>query len=336
MRDPAGKPARPWLTVVLDDYSRAVCGYAVYLEAPSTLQTSLALRQAVWRKPDPAWHVCGIPQVFYSDHGADFTSTHLEQVAADLKLRLVFSTVGMPRGRGKIERFFATVHQLCLSALPGYAPPGAKAPPSARPLTLADLDRVVHRFIVGDYHARPHSQTGQPPQARWDAGGFLPRLPASLEQLDLLLVWVAKPRKVHPDGIHFQGLRYLDPTLAAYVGESVTIRYDPRDLAELRVFHHDAFVCRAICPQLADQEVSLNDIVAARAARAARRRELAGGLRERQDRRPAPGHSPARLVRAHPTTAGRVRASRAAGVAAQALPGGVSAPWPAGSRRRSW
>ena len=44
-------------------------------------------------------------------------------------------------------------------------------------------------------------------------------MPESLEQLDLLLLTVAKPRKVHPDGIQFQGLRYLDPVLAAYVGE---------------------------------------------------------------------------------------------------------------------
>ena len=45
---------------------------------------------------------------------------------------------------------------------------------------------------------------------------------------------MAKSRKVHPDGIHFQSLRYLDLTLAAYVGESVIIRYDPRDMAEIR------------------------------------------------------------------------------------------------------
>ena len=40
-------------------------------------------------------------------------------------------------------------------------------------------------------------------------------MPDSLEQLDLLLLTVAKPRKIHPDGIRFQGLRYLDPLLAA-------------------------------------------------------------------------------------------------------------------------
>jgi putative transposase len=73
---------------------------------------------------------------------------------------------------------------------------------------------------------------------------FLPRLADSLEQLDLLLLTVAKPRRVHPDGIHFQGFRYLDTNLAAYVGEDVIIRYDPRDMAEVRVYFHHEFVSR--------------------------------------------------------------------------------------------
>jgi putative transposase len=46
----------------------------------------------------------------------------------------------------------------------------------------------------------------------------------SLEHLDLLLLTVAKMRKVQTDGVRFQGMRYIDPTLAAYVGESVVLR----------------------------------------------------------------------------------------------------------------
>jgi putative transposase len=215
VRDEHDRPARPWLTVILDDYSRAVAGYRVGFAAPSALQTALALRDAIAAKPDPHWHVCGIPQTFYTDHGADFTSRHLEQVAADLHMVLVFSTAGQPRGRGRIERFFATVNQLFLCTLPGYAPEGTPRP--AATLTLAELDARLHRFLVEDYHQRIHGETGLAPQARWEAGGFLPRLPESPEQLDLLLLTVAKPRRVHQDGIHFQGLRYVDLTLAAYV-----------------------------------------------------------------------------------------------------------------------
>ena len=130
----------------------------------------------------------------------------------------------------------------------------------------------------GVYHQRVHGETGMAPQARWEAGGFLPRLPASAEHLDLLLLTVAKPRRVHQDGIHFQGLRYLDLTLAAYVGEWVTIRYDPRDLAEIRVFHDNRFLCRALCPELAGTTIGLKDLIRARDAR---RRELRTGINER-------------------------------------------------------
>jgi putative transposase len=65
-------------------------------------------------------------------------------------------------------------------------------------------------------------------------------MPGSLEQLDLLLLTVARARTIHPDGIHLQSLRYLDPVLAAYVGESVIIRYDARDMAEIRIFRQGA------------------------------------------------------------------------------------------------
>ena len=104
-------------------------------------------------------------------------------------------------------------------------------------------------------------------------------MPDSLEQLDLLLLTVAKPRKVRRDGIRFLGQRYMDPTLAAYVGESVVLRYDPRDVAEVRVFYQDRFLCRAICQELAGATVPLRDIMKARNRH---RRELRQILQDRE------------------------------------------------------
>ena len=272
----SGPPARPWLTVIMDDYSRAIAGFGVSWHAPSAIQTALVLRQAIWRKPIPQWSICGIPMTFYTDHGSDFTSHHLEQVSADLHMELVFSEAGMPRGRGRIERFFRTINQMLLCGLPGYTPAGA--PTGNTLLTLSVFEAHLQHFLLEQYHQRPHSETGVPPQARWAAGGFLPRLPESLEQLDLLLLTVATSRKVRQDGIHFQGLRYLDLTLAAYVGEQVIIRYDPRDMAEIRVFHDHRFLCRAICSELAGETIALREIIQARTHR---RKELRHTLHER-------------------------------------------------------
>ena len=89
---------------------------------------------------------------------------------------------------------------------------------------------------------------------------------------------LAKPRCVRRDGIHFQGLRYIDPVLAAYVGETVTIRYDPRDLSEVRVFHGHQFLCRAVSKDHAGDTFTLKDF---EAARRAHRRSLRATINER-------------------------------------------------------
>jgi putative transposase len=162
--------------------------------------------------------------------------------------------------------------------LDGYAPAGAvvRGKPT---LTLAEFDTRFHAFLLDVYHRRENAETKMLPVERWEANGFLPRMPDPLEQLDLLLIQIAKAPQVRVDGIHFQSLRYISTTLAAYVGETVTLRIDPRDMAEIRVFHEDKFLCRAVCAELAGETVPLRDILRARNRQ---RRELRGVLRDRQ------------------------------------------------------
>jgi putative transposase len=258
-----GTSAKPWLTIVIDDYSRAIAGYYLGFEPPSVLRTSLALRQAIWRKADARWPICGIPDVLYTDNGSDFTSQHMEYVATYLKMQLVFSTPGQPRGRGRIERFFRTVNEMFLCTLDGYAGKSRRKPS----LSLEAFDALFKSFLLHTYHCRTNKVDELSHVQRWEKGGFLPRMPDSLEKLDLLLVHEAKERKVRPDGIHFHRLRYLSPVLAAYVGESITVRYDPRDVGEVRVFYRDRFLCRAISAELTGAAVPLREIVRSRKQR---------------------------------------------------------------------
>lgn len=270
-----GKPEQPWLTTVMDDNSRAICGYMLFTGAPSAINTALALRQAIWRKTDPGWAMCGIPDVLHVDHGSDFTSHHLEYTAIALKIRIVFSTTGRPQGRGKIERFFGTLNTELLAALPGHLAPGAKPPTPS--LDLSALDQAIGGFIT-EYNERTHRELGTSPKTAWIAEGWLPRMPETLEELDGLLLTVPKHRIVQRDGIHFQGQRYLSPTLAPFVGRPVTIRYDPRDVSEIRVYDHDTFICTAIDEAHSNQRLSLREI---ESARRARRRQLRQDLNER-------------------------------------------------------
>jgi putative transposase len=256
---------RPWLTIIEDDYSRIIAGYSVSLKAPSAIHTALALRQAIWQKGLPGWQVCGIPLVLYVDHGSDFTSRHLERAGIELKIRLIFSRIGEPRGRGKIERFFNTVNQVLLSRLPGYAPDGHK--PKGKLLSLSELEMELQRFIVEEYNLSVHSGTGESPRSRWLASNFIPMMPESIDNLDVLLLTCPTSRVVHQDGIRFQGRRYISIDFAGIVGETVTIRYDPRDLSQIRVYSGEKFCCYAACPELGGDPPSLQLIIKARTER---------------------------------------------------------------------
>lgn len=270
-----GKPDRPWLTTVIDDHARAICGYSVFSGAPSALHTALVLRQAIWRKDDPAWAMCGIPDILHVDHGSDFTSRHLERTAIELHIRIIHSTIARPQGRGKIERFFGTINTEVLATLPGHIGPGARTPQPV--LDLPTLDREIGTFIAA-YNHRTHSELGISPRDAWVADGWLPRMPDSLEQLDGLLLTVPKNRVVQRDGIHFQGQRYLAPTLAPFVGHTVTIRYDPRDISEIRVYDRDTFICTAIDEAHPNLRLSLRDI---ETARRKRRKQLRSVINDR-------------------------------------------------------
>ena len=99
------------------------------------------------------------------------------------------------------------------------------------------------------------------------------------------------------DGVRCHGLRYFSLTLAAFVGEMVTIRYDPaRELADIRVFHRGEFLCKAVSPELAAVSISMKDL---QAARNQRRRELVQQLVARRsvvdiliEPRPVPVNQP--------------------------------------------
>lgn len=251
---------RPWLTVALDTYSRAVMGYYLSLETPNSMAVCSTLRQAIWPKMISEWPMCGIPQQLHLDQGKDFTSRHLEQVAADLRIELIFATAYLARAKGKVERLFGTLNDQLWCELPGYVGPNVvdrpyKIEPS---LTLNQVEQYLLAFLLLVYHQRPHSTTGEPPQQRWQAEPFEPRLPASLRELDLLLM-LSQTRLVQRDGVHLYTITYWADELADYIGQKILVRYDTRNVAEIVVYHRNQYLCTATAPELTGLKLSLKE-----------------------------------------------------------------------------
>lgn len=250
--DEFGKAGKVWLTAIADDYSRVVTGYYLGVGAANSMRIALAMRQAIWRKEDARWPVMGIPEILYTDRGRDFKSTHIEQVCVDLKIKVVRTRRRKPRGRGKIERFFRTVDQRFTHK---------RINEKTEPVKLSEVEFEFHEWLMSEYHQTTHKGIKTAPMVKWHEGKCLPRLPESLDALDLMLHKVARPRKMWRDGIRFKNRRYSHLLLTEANGQEFTIRYDPRDPSIIWVYDEGKLLCKAGSADLLESEMELSDLM---------------------------------------------------------------------------
>jgi putative transposase len=214
---------KTYLFAFIDDHSRAVMA-ARFGFAEDTIRLAAALR--------PALQARGVPEHVYVDNGSAFVDAWLLRACAKLGIKLVHSRPGRPEGRGKIERFFRTVRGQFLAELTE-----ARA---AQVTGLAELNKLFTAWTETVYHVRGHSETGQPPLARWEAGGPFP-LPAGPDLAEAFR-WSEWRTVTKTATVSMHGNRYqVDPALA---GRRVELVFDPFDLTVLSVRSggHDAGV----------------------------------------------------------------------------------------------
>ncbi|HEY1015549.1 MAG TPA: hypothetical protein VGE07_22765, partial [Herpetosiphonaceae bacterium] len=79
-----GKPFRPWITVGLDDYSRAIVGIWLSNRDPGSRGVALTMRHALLPKSQDAWVMQGIFDNTYFDHGKEYLSEHITDICLHL------------------------------------------------------------------------------------------------------------------------------------------------------------------------------------------------------------------------------------------------------------
>ena len=171
---------RPWLTIVIDTYSRCIMGLHIGFDAPSAVVVCLALRHAILPKQySPAyelqqpWGTYGVPQYLYTDGGKDFRSQHLEQVATELGIALCLRR--KPSDGGIVERPFGSLNTQFFSTLAGYVSSDVTTrSPKAESeacLTLLQLEQLLVRYIVDHYNQAIDARMGDQSRiGRWEAG----------------------------------------------------------------------------------------------------------------------------------------------------------------------
>ena len=212
---------KTYLFCFIDDHSRAVMG-ARWAFHEDVVRLAAALR--------PALAVRGVPEGVYVDNGSAFVDAWLLRACAVLGIKLVHSRPRRPQGRGKVERFFRTVRDQFLVEITGDGRQGG-----TRAADLVELNRLFDAWVQAGYHRAVHSETGEPPLARWAKGISVPLPLPSPAQLREAFLWSERRTVKKTATVSLHGNLYqVDASLVRCVVELI---FDPFDLAGIDVRH---------------------------------------------------------------------------------------------------
>lgn len=264
---------RPWLTTVIDTYSRCIIGINLGYDAPSSQVVALALRNAILPKQYGSeynlrcdWGTYGKPEHFYTDGGKDFRSNHLNQIS--VQLGFVCHLRDRPSEGGIVERPFGTFNTELFSTLPGYTGSNVQERPEEAEkeaiLTLRELERLLCRYLVDRYNQSIDARMGNQTRfQRWEAGLIAAPMPPTERELDICLMKQTR-RTIYRNGyLQFENLTYRGENLGSYAGKNVVLRYDPRDITTVLVYrqetNQEVFLARAYAIDLETEQLSVDE-----------------------------------------------------------------------------
>lgn len=239
---------RPWLTLLLDVFSRSVVGFHLSFDAPSAGGVALAIAQGVlpkrdWlteRAMDLAWPMHGVPRRLHLDNGREFHARALKRGCQQHGIRIDYRPPATPRFGGHIERLMGTLMKR-IHDLPGRTSSNIQArgdyPSEDKAiLTFTEFERILTLEILGPYHNEVHSALGIAPGAAWASGiatsgaAAQPSDPAAFV-LDFLPF---EERVVRREGVRLFNILYFDGALAPLLnhpGKRHRVKYNPRDMS---------------------------------------------------------------------------------------------------------
>jgi len=257
----SGPIGQPWLTILIDYYSRLVVGFCLGFEPPSYAVIMEAMRHAIlpktyvaqrYPKVQGGWPCCGLPEKLVCDRGSDLTSRDLEDAAFQLGIELDFNPPRTPHFKGTVESFFDGLNDQLSASLPGrtfrnWADRADYKPDDGPLLSYEALLEIVHIYLVDVYAIAKHpaSETTRLEMWRESAAVHSPMLPAVTDDLLVLLAKHAD-RIVSARGIELGGMFYISDDLMALRSEMaahnvsvdrLSVRYNPWDLGEVWVLN---------------------------------------------------------------------------------------------------
>lgn len=185
------------LTVAMDWYSRCIVGLRLTPVSTKAVDAAAVLyqayrplpvlpswpAQAVWPEhgvprnvlidpgaiEGPIAQAAGpevVPETIVIDHGKIYVSAHLTSVCARMGISIQPVRLRTGRDKGPVERFFKTLRQGLLHALPGYKGPDIFSrgvdPEGAAFFFMDELADKIRQWVACVYHHSPHDSLVEP------------------------------------------------------------------------------------------------------------------------------------------------------------------------------
>jgi transposase InsO family protein len=248
---------RPWLTILLDAYTRLVLAFFLTFDPPSYRSCMAVIRNAVRRHGR-------ISKTIVVDQGSDFESLYFEALLARLETHKKSRPAAKGRFGSVIERFFGVNNQAFVHNLRGNSQslqrPRSMSP-SHDPRTLAvwtlpALIDAFEEFVDITYACLKHPALGMSPKEAMARGlamtgcrdHILIPYTEDFNRLCMPTTIAGKALVRSGRGIKIKGIFYWHPGFreATITGTKVHLVYDPFDVSRAYALVNDGWVlCRS-------------------------------------------------------------------------------------------
>lgn len=258
-----------WLTLVIDCYSRMVLGFYLSFDAPSALNTGMALSRAFLTKEaylakvgvKGEWPCWGLPDVIVVDNAAELNGRMMHSAKRRYRFDIRDRPVGSPQFGGHVESGFKTF-MFEIKSIPGtkFSNPRERAEYDSEGnavMTLDAFEQYFTEYIVNDYNLSKHTghgMNGRVPIQRWRAGIFegdvfpprgIPDIPVDPDELRISLM-PYETRVVANGTVEIFNMTYYSNALrmlsekvnvkGSLESRKFEVRYDPRDISVVWVY----------------------------------------------------------------------------------------------------
>lgn len=196
---------RPWITLVMDVFSRVVLGFYISFDNPNAFAAGTALTHAILPKElwlarheealgrildllreemgeavmaahsaKLTWPCWGKPVKVFADNAREFRGKDIYHALKEHSIGREFRPVLKPQYGGHIERLLGTllreIHTLPGTTFSNPRQRGEYDSEAKAAITLEAFETWLTAYILGVYHRRVHDSLGMTPLDAWEAG----------------------------------------------------------------------------------------------------------------------------------------------------------------------